>query len=182
MPKKTLEQRVQGSAAQRNVPTRGVHRGRVLMEWSFPEYERHQRGLLWYIIALTVSIGLLVYAVRDGNFLFALMILLVGLILFTHHRSEPLEIPFIIYDAGIQVGGQFFLFRELQSFSIIYEPPVVKTMYLIPKRQFIQREFSIPLYDQNPLHVRSLLIDFIDEDLNREEESTSDTLARLLKL
>lgn len=157
-------------------------RGRILTQWSFPEYERPERGPVWYTVALLIIGGMMTYALLDANFLFALIILLSAFILFTHHRSEPLTIPFAIYERGVQVGDSFYLFRELESFAIIYEPPIVERLYIIPRDALIRREIGIPLLGKDPIQIRSLLIDFVKEDLEREAESTNDIITRLLKL
>ena len=167
---------------QQNKWQRQVEKGRILMQWVFDEYEKPERGPWWYILAFVIGGSLLFYAVKGGNFLFALIILLFALIIFTHHRTEPLKLSFSIYETGIQIGDRFFLFREIESFAIIYEPPVVKRIYIKPKGALLRREVSIPLYDQNPLEVRSLLVDFLEEDLEREEESANDVATRILKL
>jgi hypothetical protein len=159
-----------------------MHKGRILLQWEFPEYPKHDRGKTWYVLMIGLGIGLIAYALYTNNFLFAVIILLAALILFTHHRTEPTPVMFTVYDTGVQVGDLFYLFRELGSFAIIYEPPHVKRLYLMPKKAVLRTEISIPLQDQNPLHVRSLFLDFVSEDLEREEESHNDTLSRLLKI
>lgn len=161
---------------------RNVDKGRILMQWAFKEYEKHDRSRWWYVTAAVIGGLLLIYAILQASFLFALIILMFALIIFTHHRNEPLELYFTVYETGIQIGDRFFLFREINNFAIIYEPPLVKRLYIVPKGRVLRTELSIPLGDHSPLDVRSLLIDFIEEDLDRESESASDTFTRLLKL
>lgn len=156
--------------------------GRMLVEWVFPEYTKHNRGTLWYVIAGIIAIGFLIYAIQDGNFLFGLMILLFAFIIFTHHRGEPLEIPFAIFERGIQVGKKFYFYRELESFAVVYEPPLIEQLYLMPKTKVLRSEISIPLQGQDPLQVRSLLLDFMVENLEMETESNSDAVSRFFKL
>lgn len=157
-------------------------RGRILHQWEFPEYERHNRGPVWYVLAFAIGTALIVYALKDGNPLFALIILLFALILFTNHRQEPMQLNFTMYETGIQVGDTFFLFREIETFSVIYEPPTVKVLYLMPKNRVLRGEITIPLRDQNPVEVRRMLLEYLKEDLDRDEETHNDKLGRLLKL
>lgn len=180
---KTIKTEEQVAAEQLSKLSKtGIDKGRILSQWSFPEYERPERGLLWYIVALGSSVGLLIYAIVTANLLFALIILLLGIIFFTHHRSAPLELMCTIFQTGIQVGDRFFLWREVESFWIIYEPPAVKRLYIAPKGALLRHEISIPLQRKNPLQIRALLLDYIKENLDKEEESLSDTAARVLKL
>ncbi|OGY85474.1 MAG: hypothetical protein A2233_04130 [Candidatus Kerfeldbacteria bacterium RIFOXYA2_FULL_38_24] len=164
------------------VISHNIEKGQILSQWSFPEYGKPQRGKLWYAVAVIFGGLLLWYALKDGNFLFALIILLFALIIITHHRTEPLEVTFTVYEAGMQIGDKFYRFREIDAFAVIYEPPAVKQLYLKPKRALVKREISIPLMTQNPVEVRSLLLDFVEEDLEHEEESLNDQLTRLFKL
>ena len=160
----------------------GVERGRILHQWVFPEYDRHNRSALWYVLAFGIGGALIAYALKDGNPLFALIILLLALILFTHHRQAPMQLNFTLFETGIQVGDTFFLFREIDSFWVIYEPPVVKRLYLLPKNRSLRGEISIPLLDQNPVELRRMLLEYLKEDLDRDEETHNDKLGRLLKL
>jgi len=158
------------------------NRGKVLLQWMFPEYDKPQRGKWWYVITFTIAGLLLFYSLKDSNFLFALIILLFALIIFTHHRTDPLDIPFAVYEMGIQIGDRFYFFREINAFAIVYEPPTVKRLYIKPKGNVIRNEISIPLLTQNPLAVRSLLLDYLDEDLEHDKESAADIATRIFKL
>lgn len=157
-------------------------RGKVRMQWMFSEHNNHRRSPLWYIVTALVSLGFFVYAIYDGNFLFALMIVLIVFIFYTQYRNEPLQIPFALYETGIQLGDSFYLYRELQDFAVVYEPPEVKRLYIRSKKMVLRGELSIPLDDQNPLKIRKILLDYLPEDLEREEESGSDAAARMLKI
>ena len=41
---------------------------------------------------------------------------------------------------------------------------------------------SIPLEKQNPIKIRKILLKYIDEDLDKDEESFSEILGRRLKI
>jgi hypothetical protein len=166
---------------QQENPQRARH-GKEVLGWHVPEYQEHERGVWWYIIAGIVTASLLWYAMSDGNFLFALIILLFAFIVFTHHRSEPMNVQFGIHERGIRIGERFLLFRELESFAIIYEPPIVKKLYITPRGTLLRKEIPIHLAEADPLQVRRLLVAVVKEDLDREGESTSEVLAKLLKL
>ncbi len=155
--------------------------GKELITWSFPEYQQYDRGPLWYLVTLILASGLMAFAYQDRNFLFIVMILLVLFILFTHHRRDPLRLTIALHERGVHIGRDFFLYRDIASFAVLYEPPHVKKLYLFPKNSLLQREYSIPLMNTNPLEVRKILLDYVREDLEKEEESTHESLSRLLK-
>ena len=156
--------------------------GQALIQWEFPEYVQHSRPTWWYVIAGLGGRGIIIWALMDGNFLFALIILLFAFILFTDRKGEPITVQFGIYERGVQIGRNFYLFRELNSFAVVYEPPHVERLYLMPKTSVLRNEFSVPLEGKDPLHIRSLLLDYLIEDLERETESNSDAVSRFFKI
>jgi hypothetical protein len=155
--------------------------GKVLAEWTIPEYIKYRRTLTWWIVAGGIGIALLIHALVTSNFLFVIILLLIGLIVFVHERRHPDDIEFMILEGGIAFGDRFYAYKELKSFWIIYEPPATKLLYLETDHVF-RKELPIHLEEQNPLLVRKVLLNFLDEDLDREEESTEERLARLFRL
>ena len=57
----------------------------------------------------------------------------------------------------------------------------MKLLYL-GVNQTLRKELPIHLENQNPLVIRKLLLNYVDEDLEREDESTEEALARLMRL
>ena len=78
------------------------------------------------------------------------------------------------------MGGKKYDFTEFKDFSIIYQPPEISTLYLEFRMPFRER-LSVQLGELNPNEVRAYLLNFIAEDLEREEESLSDILSRILR-
>jgi hypothetical protein len=156
--------------------------GKILAQWTFPEYDKPHRGKVWYSVVIGLAALLMFYAIRDANFLFALIILLFAIIVFTHHRSEPLDLTFTVYETGLFIGDRFYYFRQIGSFAVVYEPPLVKRLYIKPRGNVIRNEISIPLQKQNPVKIRSLLLDYIEEDLDHDQESSNDMATRIFKL
>jgi len=155
--------------------------GTVILEWSFPEFETYTRGTGWYVGAGGITLALIVYAIWTLNFLFAVMVLMVVVILFFHTIRPPLMVAFKMTEYGIHVGRHFYPYREIKNFWIIYQPPDVKNLYFI-FQTFVRPRLSIPLMNRNPLKVRELLLQYLPEDIDRESEPTSETLSRWLKL
>jgi len=155
--------------------------GDILHEWTIKEYNQYQRGKLWYVLTIGIGSFLVVYGFLSNNFLFSLIIILAGVILFIQSRQEPAQVLFQVAELGIVVGSRFYNYSELESFYIIYKPPEVKTLY-IKTSSPIRPLFNIPLLDQDPIEVRNNLLDFLDEDFEKEDELNSDTLARGWKM
>jgi len=154
--------------------------GTILAEWTFREFPLHSRGALWYFSAGLALILLLVYAVISGNFLFLVVIILSSALFFVLQKSAR-EIMFQIYEDGISIGGKFYSYSDIENFWIIYNPPEVKNLYFRFKSSFVPL-VVIPLEDMNPVAVRSALLEYLEEDIEKEDEPTLDTISRLLKL
>jgi len=158
-----------------------TNRGKKLITWTFPEIIKHERSRGWYIAAIIIGVLLLIYALFTFNLLFALIIIVTAIILFLRHKEGVSDIDFTIYEDGVEIGNNFHEFRELRDFYVIYEPPEVKNLYL-NFRSALQPRLQIPLDDINPVKVREILLDYLNEDLDKENEPITDALGRWLKL
>ena len=174
--KKTMEEELQNELHPR-VPKAG----RVLHTWTIPVYQLHTRGTLWYIIAGTLVIALLGYAVATANFLFALLIILFAVIIFLSHTNEPPMVDVAVTDLGIVMNERFYPYHALTSFWIIFDPPLTKHLY-IQFQSSVRPALSIHLADENPLEIRETLRQFVYEDLEKREEPLSEVLWRVFKM
>ena len=154
--------------------------GEVLFKWSFPEFERHQREQGWYVGAAVIVVLLIIYSIWAANFLFGLITIITALTVLLFHNSDNI-VKFKITEDGLFVNNKFFDYKEINNFYIIYEPPQVKMLYFEPKSIFNPR-IPIPLEDQDPVKIREVLRRYLQEDLEKENEPTSDQMSRWLKL
>ncbi|OGH71152.1 MAG: hypothetical protein A2921_01705 [Candidatus Magasanikbacteria bacterium RIFCSPLOWO2_01_FULL_43_20b] len=154
--------------------------GDVIHEWTILEYEKHARGMLWYVLAAVLGLALVLYGVFTGNFLFSLIVILAAIILFLQSHQEPRQIPFQITDLGVIVGTRFYPYAEFENFYIVYNPPEVKTLFLDTKNT-LQPILRIPLLDMNPIEVKHSLREYLSEDIEKEEPLT-DRAARNWKI
>lgn len=158
-----------------------IEKGNNLLSWHFPEFETYERTTTWYIVFFILAGALLVYAVLMTDFLFAVIIVMSSIIILLWHRKEPVELDINIMEAGIEIGNKFYMYKEIKSFFIIYEPPQVTTLF-VQLRTNTKPRISIPLNGQNPVKVRDILLNFLEEDVDKNDEPGSDYLIRALKL
>jgi hypothetical protein len=116
-----------------------------------------------------------------GNFLFALIIILFAIILFLQSHQTPPQVPFRITELGVIINNRFYIWSEFKDFYIIYEPPAVKTLFLVTVSNF-RPALRIPLLDKNPIEIRQTLKEFLTEDVEKEEEPLSDRMTRNWRL
>ena len=158
-----------------------VNTGEVIFYWTIKEYEKYARGKRWYLIMSLIAGLLILYSVLTANYLFALIIVLFGIILIMQEMNEPMEMDFAICETGIVVGTKYYPYSELEKYWIIYSPPDVKILYFELKGVVFHR-LGVNLGDINPNEVRAFLNQYLFEDLENEEEPLSDRLGRLFKL
>lgn len=155
--------------------------GNIWAEWDFPEFVKHKRGAIWWILGAILGLGLIVWAMIGGNFLFAMMIIIFAFIVIFTNKRESLIVRFQITEDGLRVGSSFYEWKKVKSFWIVYKPPEIKQLYFQLSGIF-PPGLSIPLEKQNPIKIREILLKYCFEDLEKEEESFSDFLERSLKI
>lgn len=155
--------------------------GQSLLRWTFTEFKRPHRTRSWWITAGIVTAVLVIYSIFTSNFLFAIIVLIGAVLLINEYRRNPRRIECHITNTGIIIGKKFWRYNELRNYWIAYHPPEVTNLYILPKSPFDPR-VTVPLTNMNPLKIRKILNKYTEEDLEREDEPTSEALTRLLKL
>ncbi len=155
--------------------------GRLLLSWEVDEYPRHERSRTWYILASMIGVALIIYAIATANFLFAVIVLMLGVIMLLSTFQAPERIEVMITSTGFAVGGTFYDYKSVKDFSLVYHPPETKILY-VGLDSLLHPLLSVPLEDVDPNAVRECLLPYCLENLHRTEEGLTDTLRRLYKL
>ena len=156
--------------------------GKILATWDFPEFQKYKRTKTWYVLMIILVATLAIFAITTQNYLFLVIIGLFVIISFMRSRREPAIINLEIFEDGIGIGQQnFYEWKDIKSFWIVYEPPKVKNLYLDFKAS-LRASVTISLENQNPIKIRKILADYLVEDTEKENETFSDGLSRMLKL
>jgi hypothetical protein len=155
--------------------------GDFFFEWTVHEYEQHERNRRWHIVVSGLAVLFVVYGMMSSNFLFTLIVILAGIILFLQSTSKPIEVPVAITEVGIIIGRRFYAYDEFQSFYIVFVPNVSKTLYLETKG-FLSPRITLPIEDIDAIELRQSLIEFIVEDFEKEKEPFSEQMRKLWKL
>ena len=155
--------------------------GEPILDWEVDEYPQHERSRTWYIVASVVGVALIVYAIATANFLFAVIILMVGVITLLSTFKDPDRIGIMVTTAGVIVDDMFYDYKSVRDFSIVFDPPDVSILYL-DFHSSLHPLISIPLEDIDPNEVRDALLPFCLENFHRDEERLTDLMKRLYKL
>ncbi|MBU1131233.1 hypothetical protein KJ840_03815 [Patescibacteria group bacterium] len=156
-------------------------RGQTLAKWNFPEFEKPNRTKSWYFWAIITTFLLLLYAILTINFLFAVIIVIAAITLIIKYQSQPELITFAITEDGLELEKRFYPWEIVKDFYIIYKPSETTNLYLNFKA-ITKPRLTIPLQNQSPVEIRKILTEYIDEDLEKEEEPFSEAVSKLLKL
>ncbi len=152
-----------------------------LLRWNFPEFDPTPRSHRWYLWFGILSAVLISLGVLSDNFLFSIIIVMVALIIFLRNWRRPANIHFSFTPQGVHIGRNFYAMKEFQDFWIVYRPPSVEVLYL-EFNSVWRSSLAIPLQGQNPLQIREVLLQYLPENLEKDEEPLADALARILQL
>ncbi len=158
-----------------------IDAGASILSWETWEYPPVVRSRRWYIIASTLGLALLLYAIITANFVFAVIIIMFAVITLMRDIRKPDRVQIHLTTGGVVFGHDFYPYQDVRDFSIIYNPPDVKTLY-VAFHGALAPTLTVPLEDMNPNDVRKALLPYAFENLNREREYLTDILSRLYKL
>ena len=172
----------------------------ILAQWQIPEFHKHEKTKKWYsyffliigiiIILSVIGLNITLFKISDqaftitfdkGNYLFIILIVLATALYWILENSKVKELDFTITYDGIFLANKFIDFADLKNFYIIYQPPQTKNLYLQYKNNF-RPYIQIPLLNQNPVEIRKILLQFLPEDLAKEDIPTREAISGLLKL
>ncbi len=147
--------------------------------WTAPEYQHYDKPREWYIWG-TVLLGIVVlYTLWVGDYLMLLTILIIAGVAYAVSHRPPREVNVTIDSKNITVNETVYPLKSVKYFWIHYQPPEVKTLNL-ETTNYINRDITIQLEDQDPNEVREFLLRFLPEDTDREETYT-EKLSRKLR-
>jgi hypothetical protein len=152
------------------------------ISWEIDEYTKHPRSKKWYIIVAIIALALIVYALLTKNYFFALIIIISsGLIVF-YDNEPPKRVPFAISYDGVTINQKPYDFEDMRNFYIIYRPKEdIKKLFFEFKNP-LKHRLVINLEKQDPVDVRNYLLQYLDEDLEKEHEPLSEGLAKIFRL
>lgn len=155
--------------------------GEILAHWQIPEFTKTEKTKKWYIYFAIILVLLLVYSYFNQNPLFAIILIFFTFVYWLTEKREAENLDFVISEDGIIIGNKLIEYKELKEFYIIYQPPKIKNLYL-QRRNTFKPLITIPLLDQNPVEIRKILLEFMNEDLEKEEIPGLESISEIFKL
>lgn len=160
-------------------------RGEVGMErsphisWEAPSfyYNPQKRYLSLVIMALLAGAAALIIFRYDT--LTSVFLILASLVLLLYGKQKPTQSKIVIDQSGVSVDDIVYYYKDLKSFWIEYNPGGPKELSLESAKWYMPY-VKVLLNEQNPIEVRSLVINFLPE--KEHENSLVDLIGRRLGL
>ncbi len=130
-----------------------------------------------FVVILVLVGAAALFGIVQGNFLIALILGLMALVFALRFHARPQEMRVLLGEHGVQINDEVYYYKNLVSFWIDYEPGGAKELSLEVKKWYLPY-LKIPLMDQNPVSVRTLLAGFLPE--REHESSAADVFLRRL--
>jgi hypothetical protein len=148
------------------------------ISWKAREYVYYEKNPGWYIIIGVIGLLVLAYALLTRDYTMFVTLLVVLIVGVAFAARKPRTITVTLSGSGLAVGREAYPFSNLKSFWIVYRPPEVKVLYL-ETTNYVNRDLTVQLENQDPNEVRKFLLKFLPEDLRREEEYVEQLLRKL---
>lgn len=156
-----------------------VEEATTLYEWHAEEHEHRPKTPIWFALlaaATTILVSVLLFVYT--NIFGAVTIALAGGLMYYIAQQKPGIVRYRIMLDGIALNTTMYHWEDLGFFNIIYEPDETKTVIFRSNRLFspyIQMEVG----DADPVEIREILIEFVEEDQDIQEPLV-DIVARRL--
>jgi hypothetical protein len=106
----------------------------VYAKWQTFSYPHYDRGVLWYVITGLVAGAILLIAFWTFNFLLAVVVLMVGVVMVIQGGVRPPIIEIEVGPLGIRRGARFYAYKSIDHFWIVYDPPIKSLHFIAPIR------------------------------------------------
>ncbi len=124
------------------------------LSWSALEYEEKERSRDWFwalgIIVIAGALAAIIY----GNYFFAVLIMLSGILLGFFATKKPEEINYELNDRGLRIRSRIYPYENIKSFWIqtsfspkAPEGTVLKPTLFIKSERVFMPIISVPIHD-----------------------------------
>lgn len=147
------------------------------LEWEMAEFSPITRSPWWYLCVLALGIVLIVLALWQSNFLFAVFVAIATGLVFIWSREETRAIEFAVSRNGVKIGPRLLDWNDLESFAVLTRGD--EGEFILFKKHLISNAVRVPMPDD----MRDTIIAALSARLPRieYEESLPDALFRIIK-
>lgn len=149
------------------------------LSWSAAEHEYVEKDVLWYLGLGGIALILLIIAVWQGNYFFAIFIALAAIVLANFGRRRPKVFEFRVTAEGVGIGEKFVEFERLESFMVRERRDALHEL-IVKQKAYVNPYLRIPVDGETAKQARTLLAAKLPEE--EYPESLLDLLADWLGL
>jgi len=149
----------------------------TLIHWRAPEFEIIERDKQWLVYVTIALIFIVAYAIYTNSIIMAITFILLGIVGYMHFEREPRILTFRITPDGVAAGKEIYLFSNISSFWIFYEPEGKKLISL-HTNSYLAPFVHMPIHEEDPVEIREVLLKYIPEV--KQEPGIVDAFERLL--
>ena len=149
------------------------------ISWEAPSfyYNPQKRYLSLTIVALVASaVALLIFRYDT---LTSIFLILASLVLLLYGQQKPKISKITVDQSGVSVDDIMYHYKDIKSFWVEYNPGGPKELSLESTKWYMPY-VKILLNEQNPVEVRSLIVNFLPE--KEHQNSLVDQIGRKLGL
>jgi len=150
--------------------------GKTLLSWKTEEFVQIERSWVWYLVGGIIALGLLILSVIYRQWLLAIIVILLSLVLVQLSKTKPAEVEVKITEKGIIDKDKFHFFTEFKSFGILESQ---RRLELDAKKIFA-KSLSIPIGDVDIKKIKDILSQRLIEV--EKKEMWIDKLSKALKI
>ncbi len=137
--------------------------------WSAVEYEERERHTDWFWALGVIVTASSIASVIFGNYFFALLLIIGGILLAVFAIKKPEIVPYEINEKGFQIKTRIYPFVDIKAFWVEKEK---KPTLFIHSKRLIMPTLSVPIELVQADQIReSLLIKNIPEVAMKEHMS-----------
>ncbi len=138
------------------------------------------RWKMWYIIALSVIIWLVIWWFLTRQYVMSFLIILISWISFFIDNNTPDQVNVDINSLWIKINNSFYDYPKIHSYTIIYDWWSAVLLRIALKKRWM-KFLDLNIDNNIAYDLKQILPNFINEDEN-QELSFTDKLIKFLKL
>lgn len=150
-----------------------------VFSWETHEFIKHEKGLVWFLLAGLAALALIIYGALTDNWTLALALIIFAGVYVWQHSLTPDHVQIVVSKVGIKIGEKEYPYNNIDAFWIFYKQEL-KTLNIRSNSHFLP-DVSIQLSDQEPSSLRYFLGEHVDE-VQGKEETLTEALVRFLKI
>lgn len=146
--------------------------------WSGPLYIHRPDKKIIAAVSLALFIIAVLMQIFQKNVITTIFFGMLGVVILIRASKKPEIVDFEIGPLGVKVDERLYGFREIKSFWIEYDPALDIKELSLQLKKWYRAYIKIPIYDQNPVQLRLILLAFLPEV--EHQDTLADTVSRKL--